>query len=183
MPTRLTIHQIENLQKRFRPIFELEDYVKSRDSEINVAKEIERLSNNKLEVIFSGLGAGDAIKVEKWEYDPKRPLDLTVVRKGKDIARIEVQTDYRYTFDRSKFFPIQEHKIMQAKKSNLPHYFVYILSKENKYYWLPTETIEKYEAIDLPTWLKDQLVIQRQHPVPKHLWNEGIEGLVKTILK
>lgn len=181
IPSHLTIWQLKNEMKRFRPYFEYEDYVKSRDWERNVAEQIEEMSDNTFKVVFTGLGAGDAVKVKDWVYDPKRPLDLTITLKGQPIAVIEVQADYRYTYTQSRFFPIQEHKTMQAKQSGTPTYFVYILTIENIFFWLPTETITQYEAGDLRTQLKDQIVIQQQHRVPKYIWNRGLQSLVTKL--
>jgi len=179
----IELEQLEVWLFRFRPLFEYQDYVKSRDWEIFVAKQIELLSDHKLKCVFTGLGAGDAIKVEDWEYDPKRPLDITVLRDNKEIAVVEVQADYKYTYDRSKFFPIQEHKIFQAMQKPLPHYFVYILTLEDTCYWLKSEKIAKYEAVDLGTYVKGEYVIQRQHPVRKDVWMKGLSSLVQRLLR
>jgi len=181
-----TTWHLENWLKQYRPYFEKEDYIKSMEKELMVAKQIEEISNHKLKCKFSGLGAGKALEVEDWIYDPNRPLDITVYynEEEKPRCRIEVQTTYKYTFERSKFLPVQEHKTKQALQSGLKHYFVYIhdYAEEIELHWSTTEEIIKYPAINMRTKLKRKIVYQTQHPTDTSIWKEGLTDLIKIIL-
>lgn len=178
--------KLHNILKKFQRFFTPEDYVKSSRWENLVKDKIQELSENKLETILVGLAAGKAIKIPKEEYvyDPNRPLDILVTEKStkKEVAIVEVQADYTRTYEQSWNFLVQAHKIEQAQRSPLPHYFVYILTKEpNGYYWLPREEIEREIATEIPTQLKGERVMQRQHQVPKGYWNKDLETLVKKL--
>lgn len=183
-----TTWHLENWLYKFRPYFEKEDYYESMKKELYVAKQIEELSDHKLKCKFTGLGAGKALKVEgkEWVYDPDRPLDLTVFydEEKEPRCRIEVQATYKYTFEGSKFLPVQEHKTKQALRSGLRHYFVYIHNPTGKFqvHWSTTKEIIEYPAIDMRTYIKRQLVYQRQHPTSVTIWKEGLVSLVDAIL-
>jgi len=182
-----TTVQLENWLYQFRPYFTKEDYIKSKEKELYTAKQIEQISGHKLKCKFSGLGAGMVLKLEgeEWEYDPDRPLDITVHYKEEDPrCRIEVQATYKYTFARSTILPVQEDKTKKALRSDLKHYFVYIHDYKGTFdvHWSTTEEIIKYPAINMRTKLKGKIVYQNQHPTSTTIWKEGLATLVDTIL-
>ena len=184
-----TTWHLENWLKQYRPYFEKEDYYKSMQKELLVAKQIEELSNHKLKCKFTGLGAGKVLKLEgeEWEYISDRPLDLTVYynEEKEPRCRIEVQATYKYTFEGSTILPVQEDKTKKALRSGLKHYFVYIHDFEGTLdiHWSTTEEIIEYPAINMRTKLKGKIVYQTQHPTSTAIWKEGLTDLVETILR
>jgi len=156
-----------------------EDYVKSAKREKDVRNEIQKLSNGKLKVEFTGYGAGSDKKFKhRKPYDPNKPnpLDLLV---NENIV-IEVMGSDRWNFGPSKHFPVAMDKVDRSKGKLV--YFVFVLDNESQpnMWWIKAEDCEdqpkEYEA-------DTKYGPQNIYKTDKYLWHRGLQSLVDELLK
>jgi hypothetical protein len=161
------------------------DYVKSTAAENQVAEEIERLSHNKLKIIFTGYGAGVPKKFSNHvPYDPNKPRPLDLEVEGLNVI-IEVMASDRHAFANSRFFPVAEDKVERAKKERALRkraFFVFVLNKETQpnEWWINAEKCFKYELEkNSPTIYGPQDI----YKTDKNAWIRGLKSLVKELLE
>jgi hypothetical protein len=154
-----------------------------------IRRRIEELSEGKLTLTPMGyLTESDEIVnapiEEKIEH-----LDYEVTCDNKPIAIVEVSCT-NYTFEGSKFFPINAYKLKRPK--SLPIFFVYSLEKEpcelaERCWWISEEKAMLNLLRSDPVWLKTMrpggIKNQLNYLTERNAWTRELQSFVKELLK
>jgi len=152
-----------------------------------IKQKIEELSKGKLTLKAVGFGTGLKDKIAGTLEEKIKHLDYDAIIGEKVVAIIEISCT-NYTFERSKFFPINAYK---WRTEELPIYYVYSLEKEpcdllERCWWITQDKATNNLLQPNPVWLETErpegIKLQRNYIVNKNAWIRGLQSLVASLV-
>lgn len=123
---------------------------------------------NEWELIKRGKGTRVSHKFARFG-EPETGFDFLFKLPTGVRIWIEVTGDRQYTWEESKFFPIQPLKVERAKGLTEETLVVYYLDKDDSCFWLSLKTCGEFPIENIRTKKGPQI----KHLVPKETWHRS----------